>query len=143
MERIRQREKEIAKSTLQRTASSIDELVENSEEWDGMRIVASRVDVGDAGQLKSLGDVLREKMKSGVGLLAAVIDDKVLLVCVVTDDLIKERKLKAGAIVGAVAKQLGGGGGGKPHMATAGARNAEKLDEVLLALPTLVKENAG
>jgi alanyl-tRNA synthetase len=54
-----------------------------------------------------------------------------MLVCVVTDDLIKGKNLQAGKIVAELAKQLGGGGGGKPHLATAGGRDVGRLDEVL------------
>jgi len=53
------------------------------------------------------------------------------MVCVVTDDLIKDKKLMAGKIVGEVAKLVGGGGGGKPHMATAGGKDIDKIDEAL------------
>jgi alanyl-tRNA synthetase len=60
----------------------------------------------------------------------------VQLVCVVTDDLTKSKP--AGKIVGAVAKELGGGGGGKPHMATAGGKDIQQLDAVLSNIPTLV-----
>jgi len=60
-----------------------------------------------------------------------VIDEKVALVCVVTDDLIKTKNLQAGKIVGEMAKQLGGGGGGRPHLATAGGKDVHKLDDAL------------
>ena len=60
-------------------------------------------------ELKSMGDELRNKIKSGVGLLIAQVEDKVQMVCVVTDDLVKDKKLMAGKIVGDVAKILGGG----------------------------------
>ena len=66
-----------------------------------------------------------------MGVLGAVIDQKVALVCVVTDDLIKEKKLQAGKIVGELAKRVGGGGGGRPHLATAGGKDISKLDETL------------
>jgi alanyl-tRNA synthetase len=82
-------------------------------------------------ELKSLGDMLRSRLSSGVGLLASIIDDKVALVCVVTDDLIANHNLKAGSIVGEVAKQVGGGGGGRPHLATAGGKDVTKLNDAL------------
>ena len=66
---------------------------------------------------------------NGIGLLATQIEDKVQLVCVVTDDL--KQKYPAGKLVGEAAKYLGGGGGGKPHLATAGAKDVSKLDELL------------
>jgi alanyl-tRNA synthetase len=66
-----------------------------------------------------------------------VLDDKVQLVCVVTDDEVKN--YPAGKLVGAVAALLGGGGGGKAHMATAGGKDVEKLEEVLKEFPLIVQ----
>ncbi len=90
-------------------------------------------------ELKSLGDSLRAKLNSGVGVLGAVIDEKVALVCVVTDDLIKSKKLQAGKIVGELAKRVGGGGGGRPHLATAGGKETGKLDETLRQAPEIIQ----
>jgi alanyl-tRNA synthetase len=67
------------------------------------------------------------------------VDEKVSLVCVVTDDLVAARKLDAGKVVGAIAKLVGGGGGGRPHLATAGGRDTAKLDEALRATESIVK----
>jgi alanyl-tRNA synthetase len=77
-------------------------------------------------------------MKTGVGLLASEIDGKVGLVCVVSDSLIKEKNISAGKIVGDVAKILGGGGGGKPHLATAGAKDVSKIGEALKQFEQIV-----
>ena len=90
-------------------------------------------------ELKNLGDALRSKLSSGVGVLGAVVDEKVALVCVVTDDLIKEKKLQAGKIVGEIAKRVGGGGGGRPHLATAGGKDIDKLDEALRQTSAIVQ----
>ena len=137
-EQIKQLEKEIARLSLASGAEALDGIIGGAEDWNGSRIAVARMQAGDAEQLKSLGDVLREKLQSGVGVLADVVDGKVLLVCVVTDDLVK-RGVKAGAIVGALAKQLGGGGGGRPHMATAGAKDTAGLDAALAEAPTLIR----
>ncbi len=137
-ERIKQLEKEVAKQALQQGAAQIDALIAAGEEWNGGRIVVARVEAADAEQLKALADVLREKLGSGVGLLASVVDDKVQLVCVVTDDMVS-RGIKAGAVVTPLAKKLGGGGGGRPHMATAGARDVAGLDAVLAEAPAVIR----
>ena len=91
-------------------------------------------------ELKSFGDEIRNKIKNGIGVLISTIDNsKVGIVCVVSDDLIKEKKLSAGKIVGELAKLVGGGGGGRPHLATAGGKDVsaiplalEKVEEVIL-----------
>ena len=120
-------------------SSSIDSLIEKKITVNGLSVVSARIDVGDVEELKSIGDTLRAKIGSGIGILGAVIDGKVSLVCVVTDDLIKEKKLQAGKIVGEFAKRVGGGGGGRPHLATAGGKDIEKLDETLKAAPDIIK----
>jgi alanyl-tRNA synthetase len=58
---------------------------------------------------------------------------------VVTDDLIRERRLKAGTIVSELAKRVGGGGGGRPHLATAGGKDTGRLDETLKETASIVK----
>jgi alanyl-tRNA synthetase len=60
-------------------------------------------------------------------------------VCVVTDDLVAAKKIEAGKVVGSVAKIVGGGGGGRPHMATAGGKDTLKLDEALAHTKTIVE----
>jgi alanyl-tRNA synthetase len=92
--------------------------------------VAKKVEVLSLDGLKDLGDVLREKLKSGIGFLGADIEGKAALVCVVTDDLIA-LKIEAGRLVKNAVKVIGGGGGGRAHLATAGAKAVERLDEAL------------
>lgn len=93
-------------------------------------LFVNRIDVENMDQLKALGDKVREKMESGLAVFATVIKDTPQVLCVVTDDLVKEG-FKAGNIVRELGKALGGGGGGKPHMATAGGKDISKLDDVL------------
>jgi alanyl-tRNA synthetase len=73
--------------------------------------------------------------------LIAQVEDKVQMVCLVTDDLVKEKKILAGKIVGEIAKIVGGGGGGRPHMATAGGKNVDKIDEALDRFNNVVSNN--
>jgi alanyl-tRNA synthetase len=123
--------KELSKYRVKEASSSIDTLVASGVTLNGFKVVSAKIDVADAEELKSLGDMLRSKLSSGVGVLGAVVEQKVALVCVVTDDLIKEKKLQAGTIVGELAKRVGGGGGGRPHLATAGGKDISKLEEAL------------
>lgn len=132
-------EKEKAKAAVQSASNNLDMFIRSAQSVNGFSIVCSKTDAADMETLKSLGDTLREKIGSGVGLLAAVIDGKVALVCVVSDDLIASKNLQAGKIVGAVAKSLNGGGGGKPHLATAGGKDVAKLDDVLRNFSDVVK----
>jgi alanyl-tRNA synthetase len=123
--------KELSKLRIRQASAGIDRLVEGAVQLNGFRVVSEKVSAATLDELKSIADTLRSKLQSGVGILGSVIDDKVALVCVVTDDLIRERKLQAGKIVGEVAKQVGGSGGGRPHLATAGGKDLGKLDAAL------------
>ncbi len=135
--------KELSRNLVNTAASGLDALLTRSVECDGFRIVFDRVDTPDMDALKDLGDRLRERIGSGVGVLGAVIGDKVALVCVVTDDLVSGRKLSAGKIVGVLARIVGGGGGGRDHLATAGGKDPEKLSEALESTPRVVASMIG
>ncbi|MBA4312991.1 MAG: alanine--tRNA ligase [Chlorobiaceae bacterium] len=131
--------KELSKYRVKEVSSGIDSMIAGAEIIDNIKIVVQKVDVQSVEELQSLGDALRSKLGSGVGLLATVMNEKISLVCVVTDDLIKTKKLQAGKIVGDVAKLVGGGGGGRPHLATAGGKDVAKLDEAIKQVGMIVK----
>jgi alanyl-tRNA synthetase len=136
--RMKQLEKELSHAQLGALAGSIGTFIERAQAVNGVRVVSERVEAASLDQLKGLGDELRNALgKSGVGLLASVIDDKVQLVCIATDDV--KHTYHAGKLVGDIAKQLGGGGGGKPHLASAGGKDVEKLGDVLRTFAELVK----
>jgi alanyl-tRNA synthetase len=131
--------KKLSKYRVQEASSGIDALVAGGVTFDGFKIVSSKIEASSMDELKNIGDTLRAKLTSGIGVLGTVIDEKVALVCVVTDDLIKNKKLQAGKIVGEIAKIAGGSGGGRPHLATAGAKDVNKLDEVLQKTVDIIK----
>lgn len=131
-------EKELAEIQLQSKLGGIDDIAKNAFTANGVNIYKGRVNAADMDELKSMGDELRSKIKSGVGVLISEIGEKVGIVCVVSDDLIKDKKLLAGKIVGDIAKIVGGGGGGKPHLATAGGKDISKIDEALESVERFV-----
>jgi len=86
--------------------------------------------IDDPGDLKELGDKFRETFKSrGVSLIGTVQHEKPMVMCAVTDDLIS--KIQAGKIVKEIGTIMGGGGGGKPHIATAGGSDVKLLQDAL------------
>jgi len=119
--------KETAELRLKDKLGQLDHLLALSTEVKGIEIYKGKVVADSMDELKSFGDDMRNKMGRGVGVLVAQIDDKVGIVAVVSDDLIKEEKLSAGKIVGELAKIVGGGGGGRPHLATAGGKDIEQI----------------
>ncbi len=135
----KQLDRALSRRRIESLTSDIDALIRKGTTINGFRLVTAQVTVGTMDELKSLGDTIRLKIGSGVGLLASVVDEKVALVCVVTDDLAASKKLEAGKIVGAVAKLLGGGGGGRPHMATAGAKDVAGLPGALHTVESIIR----
>jgi len=91
----------------------------------------------DAGLLSTIMDALQPQLESTIAILGGVSGGKVALICAVTPNLVKEGK-HAGKIVGAIAKQCGGGGGGKPDRAQAGGRNPDALEAALASAGELV-----
>jgi len=131
--------KEESRQRVRDATSGIGEIASSGVVVEGIKVVWGSVKAQNMDELKSLGDSLRTQISSGVGVLGAAINGKASLVCVVTDDLIKTKKLSAGKIVGEIARLVGGGGGGRPHLATAGGKDVHKLDEALREAPAIVK----
>lgn len=109
----------------QQEASSI---LADVKEVNGKHILAKKVDVSDMNQLRQMVDEMKQKLESGIILLAAVNNDKVQLAAGVTKDLVSEG-YHAGNLIKETAKICGGGGGGRPDMAQAGGKDASKLSE--------------
>lgn len=110
--------------------SHADTLLETQQEVSGVKFISGRVDV-EGGTLRELVDDLKNRVGSGVILLASGADDKVTLVAGVTKDLIS--KYKAGEIVNAAAEKVGGRGGGRPDMAMAGGKDVAAIAQALEA----------
>jgi alanyl-tRNA synthetase len=107
----------------------------------GVTLVARRVEGLDKDGLRALVDRHRDQIKSGVVVLAAPSDGKVLIVAGVTPDLVK--RIPAGQVVKLLAPIVGGGGGGRPDFAEAGGKDPSKIAELLAASRTVVEKLAN
>lgn len=127
--KIQDLEKEISRLKIEKISQSLRQSLFNSHIVNGIKVVTEQIPTVNGEEIKLVGDTLRDLLQNdGIGVLASVQPDgKVLLVCVVTDNLLD--KYSAGQLVGSVAKKLGGGGGGKAHLATAGAKDATKIQQ--------------
>jgi alanyl-tRNA synthetase len=95
----------------------------------------------DVNTLRQIADRFRVRFpENGVAVLASVINKRPIIITAVTKNLVS-RGIKAGELAGFVARQLGGGGGGKPTLAQAGGKDASKLDEALASVPDWVKDH--
>jgi alanyl-tRNA synthetase len=140
LEEKKQAEKMLVKQKVQNASASLNEIISKGFRFNEMNIVSAKFDVNNMDELKDIADTLRAKIGSGVGLLYSILDGKVNLVAVVSDNLIKDKGLNAGKIAGDFAKIIGGGGGGKPHLATAGGKDIDKLDFALSELKNIVQK---
>ena len=132
MDTVRTLEKELSGLKVGDLSTQLDTVIKNAIiiPETTIRFASLRADGLTMDEAKQLGDSLRNTLKTqGLGLIASVHDDKISLVCIATDDIAKDRP--AGQLVGIIAKKLGGGGGGKPHMATAGAKDIKGLEALL------------
>ncbi len=120
-------------------ADRVGELLRGAQEVDGARVLAVEVEVATPDELRSLGDRLRERIGTGVAVLAARYPDKTALFGIVTDDLIG-RGVRADRVVREVARITGGSGGGRPHMAEGGVGDPSKVAEALDRAPELVRQ---
>lgn len=133
--------RELEQARRESSRAGMDDLLEGASEMPGGgKLVVRKLDGADMDMLKSMGDSFREKAGTGAALFASEADGKLLFCCAVTDDLAGSGKLKAGDIVGRIAKIAGGGGGGRPHLATAGGKDVSKLDEALAAFRSVVEK---
>lgn len=104
----------------------------------GVAVLAQKVNADSMDALRNLGDQMRDKV-GGVVVLAAAIGDKVSILTMATKDAVA-KGVHAGNVVKAVAKICGGGGGGRPDMAQAGAKDASKIDEALSAAYGIIED---
>jgi alanyl-tRNA synthetase len=115
---LRDRDKEIAKLKAQIASGGARDPVASREQVGGLFLLVHDAGVADPKIMRESADKLRPRMDPGVLVLAGAAEGKVSIVCAVTPGA--QAKAQAGAIVGLLAKDLGGKGGGRPDMAQGG-----------------------
>ena len=105
---------------------------------NGIDVLATKVDAKNMNALRTMLDEMKQSLQSGIIVLASVNDGKVQLVAGVTDDLI-EKGFHADKLIKEIASEVDGSGGGRPHMAQAGGKNPDKLQDALLKVEDWVK----
>ena len=134
--------RELEEMRMKSAAGGLDEAVARAVEVKGVKVLTHRADKLERGQLRTLVDNLKQKLGEGVVVLAsAQPEGKVAIIAGVTPGLVK--RIQAGKLVGAVAKLVGGSGGGKPEIAEAGGKDQAQIDAALKAAPEIVAELLG
>ncbi|MEO8061561.1 MAG: alanine--tRNA ligase [Pseudomonadota bacterium] len=142
LERIRQLEKENRELKNKLASGQGTDLSAGARDIGGVKLIAAQVEGADAGALRNAVDQLKDKLKSAVIVLASVdATNKITLVAGVTADQVG--KVKAGELVGNVAAQVGGKGGGRPDFAQAGGNNPAALGAALASVEEFVRAKLG
>jgi alanyl-tRNA synthetase len=137
VDRARRLEKDIQQLKSKLASGQSGDLSVQAKDVGGIKVLAAQVEGADARALRDALDQLKNKLGSCIVVLATVKEGKVVLVAGVSTDLLAQ--FNAGDIVGAVAAQVGGRGGGRADFAQAGGTQPEKLSEALAGVETLVR----
>ena len=140
--RVRELERHIREMGRSSTQNWVDDMIGGAKDADGVAVAAGRVDCPDMDTLRAMGDTLRERLAgAAVGVLFASFEERPVCIVVVTDGAISGRGLHAGKLARDVAAFIGGGGGGKAHMAQAGGKDASRIDEAVEQAPKVVEQH--
>ena len=139
---VKELKKNIESMNAKMASGKLDEVLKNAVEIKGITVAPGRVDGLAAGDLRTLGDSIKEKIGSGIAVLAAQTDGRIVFLAAATPDAVK-----AGVHAGKVIKELtaiaGGSGGGKPDMAQGGGKDASKIDEALEKAAKIIEAQLG
>lgn len=134
----KEKEREIESLKARFRAGSAVDLLDGAREVEGIRVLAREVEADSPKALREYADQVKDKMPSGVAVLAARGDGKAMLICVVSPDL--TGRIKAGEIIKRLSILVGGKGGGRPDMAQGGGSRPEDLPNALDTVPDMISE---
>ena len=135
---MKEMEREAERLKGRAASESSASLIEKAMNIGGTKVISCRVDGLEKKDLRILADNLKDKLGSGVIVLASAMNGEAAFLSMVTKDLTK--KIKAGEILKKVAEIAGGRGGGKPEMAEGGTKDIAKLDKALEAVYDIIKK---
>ena len=138
-ETAKQKERTINELKQKSAGSMIMNIHQKMVVIDGVQVTIAEVENMPMEELRNIGDLLKDRMGSGIVLLGSVVDDKVNFIATATKDIVK-RGFHAGKVIKEVATVAGGGGGGRPDMAQAGGKLPEKLAEALSKGEACIRE---
>ena len=141
LSRSKQLEKEISALKQELAAQAGSDILGQSIDINGVKVLIAGLDGVESKALRGMVDDLKNKMQSGIIMLATAHDGKVGLIAGVTKDLVG--KVKAGELVNMVAQQVGGKGGGRPDMAQAGGSQPENITSALATVQPWLAEKLG
>ncbi len=129
---LKNAEKEIEQLRNKLVSGETEDVISKAVDIKGVKVVTARFDTLDIDGLRNTGDMLKNKIESGVVVLGSNYGDKVSFIVTATKDVMA-KGIHSGNIIKEVAKVAGGGGGGRPDMAQAGGKDAAKINDALKA----------
>lgn len=136
-EQVAQLEKELAHTKEKLAGAMAAELVAQAQDINGVKVLVAEVKDADTKFLRDMVPQLKDKLQSGVVVLASVAEGKVSVAVGVTAD--KTASVKAGELVGVLSEKVGGKGGGRPDMAMGGGTNPAALAVALAEVPAWIQ----
>ena len=137
LDEIKELKRQIEQYKAKDASGEVEKLLESAKEVGGLKVLTAKVSGADAGKLRQMGDMLRDKAANIVGVLASVNGEKPSFLAVCGKDAVA-KGLKAGELVKLVCSTCGGSGGGKPDSAMGGGKDASKLEEALAQVSEFV-----
>ena len=141
-EEIKNLKKEVESFKAKEAAGAVDKMLSGAANVNGVKVLTVVVPDADAGKLRQMGDVLRDKDASVAAVLASANGEKVTFLAVCGKDAVK-KGIKAGDIVKHVCTVCGGSGGGKPDSAMGGGKDVTKMNEALASVEAFVASKLG
>ena len=137
LDEIKELKRQIEQYQAKDASGAVEKLLESAKEIGGVKVLTAKVSGMDAGKLRQMGDMLRDKAANIVGVLASVNGEKPSFLAICGKDAVA-KGLKAGELVKLVCSTCGGSGGGKPDSAMGGGKDVSKLEEALAQVSEFV-----
>ena len=134
--------RQLATLERQNTLQAAEILLDSKQDINGVSVLSARTEASNADSMREISDWLRDKMGSGIVVLGAVINDRPTISVGITRDLV-DGGADARDYARDLGRIIGGGGGGRPDMAQAGGRNADKLDDAIAGAADIVRQKTA
>ncbi|MDD6735761.1 MAG: alanine--tRNA ligase [Clostridiales bacterium] len=135
---VRELKKTLGAMNAKMASGKLDEVLKNSVEIKGITVVCGQVDGLAAGDLRTLGDSIKDKIGSGIAVLGAETEGRIVFLATATKDAVKAG-VHSGKVIKEITQIAGGSGGGKPDMAQGGGKDASKIAEALGAAAGIIE----
>ncbi len=139
---LKETKKKLEALSAKMASGKIDDVIKGKLEIGGISVVCGRADGLSGNDLRNLGDNIKDKIGTGIAVLASVADGKIAFLATATKDAVA-KGVHAGMVIKEITKLAGGSGGGKPDMAQGGGKDIDKVDEAIAAAKDIITAQLG